>query len=202
MTAPHRKTRGVLHFGGAAMTIDLRIDARPLVDVARLYRQVPGKVVKAEARAVRHTGQKARTQVRIALAKQTGLKAALLNRALRGKMRAAAAFEIRSRGGDINLRYFGATERGPGVLAAVRGVSQIWVGAFMRGGWEGERVPIPSLHGNVFHRAGGNRLPIEPSKSGVIIPGEMLRDASLAAFNRVVAADLPTRILHELDRLL
>ena len=76
-----------------------------------------GKTVRvALARAVNHTGDKARTQVVRALVKQTGAKYGVIRKALKTKRANAATitFQIIGRGGFMSLKEFGARQTSKG----------------------------------------------------------------------------------------
>lgn|GEM_PF-409418 len=166
-------------------------------------------------RAVNHTGDKARTKVIRALAKQTGLPYGLIKRAVRtGRAWGAGAdaetftegrgsltYTLSSKGGDISLKYFKARETRAGVTAAPFGVRKLFAGTFMKGGRFPKRVTAKPLNGHVYNRAGKSRAPLEFNDSGVIIPAEMLKGETARAFLDVVETDLPPRVIHEIERL-
>lgn len=178
-------------------------------------------------RAVNHTGDKARTKVIRALAKQTGLGYGVIRNAVRTgnawgagadastfrEGRGSLTYVLSSKGGDISLKFFKARETRPGVTAAPRGQRQLYAGAFIKGGQFPNRVDADGLNGHVYKRAGGKvkrvrgksvgkrRQPLEFQDSGVIIPVEMLQGASAEAFTSTVNAELPKRVMHEINRL-
>lgn len=173
-------------------------------------------------RAINHTGDKARTQVIRALAKQTGLNYGVIKNAVRtgrawGASENAASFDagrgsleyvLSSRGGDISLKYFKARETRQGVTAAPFGKRKLFAGAFMTSGRRPNRKKAGKLNGHVYQ-------PIDPGAtgksswrrrirfldSGVVIPTEMLQGASRDAFMHVVEAELAKRVMHEMNRL-
>ncbi|SON55517.1 hypothetical protein HDIA_1976 [Hartmannibacter diazotrophicus] len=157
---------------------------------------------KVEARAVNHVGLKARTQVRRALTKQTGLKRKTIVKAVKDYRGSAAnpKFSLTSRGGDIALRFFGPRETRAGVSATPFGGRKVFRGTFLRGGRFPSRVDL-KMGGTVFERAGAHRLPIEKVKSGVFIPTEMVQGETRRAFDTTVARDLPNRLLYDLKRM-
>lgn len=170
------------------------------------------KARDAIRRALNHTGAKAKTQMIRALTAQTGLKRGVIVRALKvsravhgGDMSSPGsgglAFAIRSAGGNIRLKFFGARETRKGVTAAPRGQRQLYAGAFIKGGRFPRRVTL-KFGGNVYRRAGGSRLPIQQIRSGVFIPEEMVEGASRDAFLGTVESSLPARLSHELLRIL
>ena len=155
-------------------------------------------------RAVNRTGEMARTQMVKVLVPQTGLKYRAVRSALKltkaGSSSGSAV--IKSRGGDIRLKFFGPRETRKGTSAAPRSRRQVFAGTFMKGGLFPDRKTIRFGKGQVFKRVGSSRLPIVHARSGVFIPEEMIRDASATAFYSTVARVLPDRLAHELLRML
>lgn len=179
--------------------------------IARLGNQISAAGAKAPialARAINHTGDKARTQMTRELTNQTGLKRATIVRALKESKASAGSltYAITSRGGNVSLKYFGARETRPGVSAAPWGRRRVYFGSFMKAGWWPKRVTKGNWHGQVFRRAGGKTGSgvdrFEKVKSGLFIPREMVTGATKAAFEQSVAANLPARLSHELGRVL
>lgn len=162
----------------------------------------------ALARAVNHTGSKARTQMIRALVPQTGLKRKTIVKALREHKAGGGGlrYEIRSHGGDIRLKYFGPRETAKGVSAAPWNARHVYAHTFMKAGWWPRRVVKANWNGQVFSRAGSStnsgmdRFHVE--RSGLFIPDEMVQGASASAFNRTAASELPARVEHELGRIL
>lgn len=153
-------------------------------------------------RAINHTGAKALTQMRNVLVGQTGLKRGTLVRALKAtKAFGAGAFVIRSKGGDIRLKFFKARETRKGVSAAPWNQRRLYPGTFMKGGRFPHRKAL-NLGGAVLQRVGGSRLPLRSVRSGLFIPEEMVKGQSEAAFYATIDRELPGRIAHELYRVL
>ncbi len=161
-----------------------------------------GKTVRvALARAVNHTGDKARTQVVRALVKQTGAKYGVIRKALKTKRANAATitFQIIGRGGFMSLKEFGARQTSKGVSAAPWNERRVFPHTFI----------VPSLGGHVFERIGGSRrlgpaagrLPIR-KLWGPAIPKEMVKEKSKEAFETTVAAELPSRVAHEVEAII
>lgn len=177
--------------------VDVRIDASDLIRIERAISAAGPKGRKALARAVRHEGGKALTASRRGIRDDSGLKPRVIGRAVRPKSK-ALEYEIYARGGYINLAYFGAREEAPGVRAYVRGRAEIWVGAFMKVGYPGERKSSTKLSPLVWNRAGSGRMPIERTDTDVRIPDELVGGKSRDAFDRIAGSDLPKRVAHEL----
>jgi hypothetical protein len=168
-----------------------------------------GQAQAALARALRHTGAKARTRVIRALTVQTGLKRATLARAVREVRGDATALEfvLRTQGGNIRLKHFKARETRKGVSAAPWAKRQIYAGTFMRAGWWSTgRVDKPEWNKQVFARAGGvtrtGKDKFEVQRSGLYIPTEMLTGQTAQAFQDLISSDLVPRVGHELGRML
>jgi hypothetical protein len=154
-------------------------------------------------RAINHTGDKCRTGMSRELTLQTGLPRRTIVRALK-RLRAGSvaglAYVIRSAGGNVALKYFGARETQRGVSAAPWGDRRIYGGTFTKGGRFPNRVPL-NKGGQVFMRTGSARLPIAVQRSGLFIPAEMVSGKTEAEFYAVVERDLPGRLDHELSRI-
>lgn len=166
-------------------------------------------------RALNHTGDKARTKVVRALAKQTGLPYGVIRKAVRtGRAWGAGAdasqfvqgrgsleYVLSSKGGDISLKYFKARETRAGVSAAPLGQRKIFGGTFIKGGQFPKRKEAAGLNGHVYQRTSKKRGPLEFQDSGVTIPVEMLKGSAAEAFTAVVNEELPNRVMHEISRL-
>lgn len=197
--------------GGLFVTLDAAALARLADQIAAAGAKAP----LALARAINHTGAKARTQMIRALAPQTGLKRRTIVKALRETKAGAGGltYTIRSRGGDVGLKHFGARETATGVSSAPWNKRSVYGGSFMRAGWWPHRVTKANWNGQVFYRYGGKTSTYRAdgrgrmdrfvkAKSGLFIPDEMVAGASGAAFGATVERDLPDRLAHELGRVL
>ena len=184
--------------------LEVKLDASKIAALASVFSALGKSFPTAIASAINHTGDKAKTQMQRAMVTQTGLRRAVIVKALKVTRASAGSstYTIRSSGGDISLKYFGARETAAGVSAAPRGVRQTYAGAFMKGGRFPNRVTVAKFNGQVFKRAGSARNPIVKQKSGVFIPEEMVSGESAASFQAVVDRDLPDRLQHELLRAL
>lgn len=162
----------------------------------------------ALARAINHTGAKARTQMIRALVPQTGLKRKTIVKALRESKAGSGGltYAIRSHGGNIRLKHFGARETRAGVSAAPWGKRAVYAHTFIKAGFWPTRVGKSNWNGQVFERVGSKTKTgmdrFQVVRSGLFIPDEMVQGASAAAFNTTAAADLPARLEHELGRIL
>lgn len=185
--------------------ISLRIDLASFIAAGDRFEKAAKLLPSVQARAINHTGDKARTAVRRALVPQTGLKPKTINKAVqstRATAKGSVAYVIKSRGGDIRLQFFGARETRAGVTAAPWGKRRLYASTFMKAGQFPNRVSVKGFHGNVMYRTGKGRYPVRVKKSGLFIPEEMVTGASAQAFFDTVNTALPARIAHELDRVL
>lgn len=135
---------------------------------------------------------------------QTGLTADTINRAQKPHEADAGGLEYRieSEGGDVRLKFFGAQETPAGVLAHPFNRNQVFQHAFMKGGRFPNRVTISKLNGNVLERVGSARRPTRVVKSGVVIPTEMTKGRTAAAFEGGVASIVAPMIVTKLGALL
>ncbi|GJE41939.1 hypothetical protein [Methylobacterium soli] len=168
----------------------------------------------ALARALNHTGTKARAQVIRALTQQTGLKRSTIVRAVRVNKATATAeqfgyagsltYTLTTQGGDISLKFFSPKETRAGVSAAPRGRRQLFAGTFTKGGRFLNRKG-PVMGGHVFTNVSPNHVwcgKALPQNSGVYIPDEMLQGATAAAFDKVMVDELEARVSHEIGFLM
>lgn len=182
--------------------MQITYDFTPLLKISNALHAAGKQIPLVLTRAINHTGLKARTQMRRVLVGQTGLKARTINRAVKSKNASSGgAFVIKSRGGNIRLKFFGARETSKGVSAAPWNARRVYAGTFMKGGRFPNRVGL-SMGGAVLQRTGSGRTPLRSVKSGLFIPDEMVSGASEGAFYSTVDRELPGRIAHELYRIL
>lgn len=185
--------------------IDIHFDLSGLAIAGRRFAQVAKEAPEATRRAINHTGDKAKTAMKIALVIQTGLKRRTMDKALKSSkisQRNGGSYVVKVVGGEAKLSKFGARETRAGVSAAPFNSRRVFGKTFKKGGHFPNRVAIPKLHGQVFVRAGSARFPIRVVKSGVILPNEMLKGLSAQAFYSTIARDLPTRLAYEIERAL
>ena len=139
--------------------LEVRISRGALQHLETLIREAGKKAPQALMRAINHTGDIARTRMRRELVKQTGLRLAVITKALKVKRAGVGgAYVISSAGGNIRLKYFGARETGSGVSAAPWAHREVFAGTFIKGGRFPNRVDI-NKGGQVFVRTGDKRLP-------------------------------------------
>ncbi len=173
--------------------LEVKIQTRGFNRMVARFEQAGVNIKPAISRAINWTGNKARTQVMRALAKQTGLKYGKVkdtiktHRATYGRL----VYRIVSRAGWTSLKEFGARQTSKGVSAAPWSRRRVFPHTFI----------LPSLGGHVFERTSSKRFPIR-KLWGPAVPAEMVKGASKAAFEEVVSAELPSRLGHEVDAIL
>lgn len=164
-------------------------------------------------RAINRAGDKARTKVARALAKQTGAKYGTVRRALttRRASYGMLAYRIVGFGGFLPLSEFSARQRKDGVSAAPWGTRRVFKQAFISSALGGhvfirERAPTAgdsaregAQNAQTPKRVG--RLPIR-ELFGPAIPRELLKGDVKATFEATVAAELPIAAERELGALL
>lgn len=178
----------------------LEIDTKQIDHLAEIFKLAEQRAPAAIGRAVRRTGDMTATRVVRALTKQTGLKRQVIVRAVK-KMPGGTTYKLKSRGGNVSLKYFKARETAKGVSAAPWNKRRIYVGSFMKGGRRPNRVPL-KYGGQVFARVGRSRLPIVKRKSNLFIPHEMMTGATAMEFLNSVRTILPVRLQHEIAAIL
>lgn len=171
----------------------VKIDAKEFDRLVEIFRKAGRNIKPALARAINHTGNKARTQVGRALVKQVGAKYGVIKDALttRPASPSSPVYRIIAKGGYISLKRFGARQTRLGVSAAPWGKRRVFPHTFI----------VPSLGGHVFERKGKSRVPIR-KLWGPAIPRELVKDQSKVAFETTVAAELPRRLEHEVTAIL
>ena len=178
----------------------LEIDASQVEHLAELFKVAERKAPAAIGRAIRRTGDMTATRVVRSLTAQTGLKRQVIVRAVK-KMPSGMTYKLKSRGGNVSLKYFGARETRKGVSAAPWNKRRVYGGTFTKGGLFPHRVGL-GFGGQVFRRTGAGRTPIVKQKSGLFIPKEMISGATAAEFIASVRAILPNRLQHEIAAIL
>lgn len=175
------------------MAVIFDVDARAFDELAAKVAAIGRDVRPALARALNHTGDKARTQVIRALVKQTGAKYGAVRKALTSRPATAGApvYRIIAQGPYLSLKEFGARQTGAGVSAAPWGRRRVFAHTFI----------VPALGGHVFERKGKARLPLR-KLWGPALPKELVKDQTKAAFETTVAVELPRRVAHEIEAVL
>jgi hypothetical protein len=178
----------------------LEIDVREIDHLAQLFKLAQDKAPAAIGRAIKRTGDMTATRVVRSLTAQTGLRREVIARAVK-KMPAGMTYRLKTRGGNVALKYFKARETRKGVSAAPWNARRVFTGTFIKGGLFPKRVGL-NLGGQVFARTGKGRVPIAKQKSGLFIPKEMVSGATAAEFLHAVRTILPPRLQHEIGAIL
>lgn len=177
-------------------------------DIARLRREFPLVL----PREINKVGNRAKTQVIRNLTTQTGLPRKTIVKAIgdpglagRGKL----SYELVTRGGNIRLKYLLPIETRAGVTAKPWGKRQLFPKTFMKGGAFPNRKVVSQFGGHVYRRAGfGQRTDgstgekLTQVRSGMLIPVEMTKGATSAAFVKIAGPLLQDRVERAIVRLL
>lgn len=178
------------------MTLSLMVRGDGITKLTEAVRILgEGKARNAYRRAINEAGARTKTPTGRALAQQTGLKKSVTARALKVSKASSVdlSYTLSGRGGEIDLKHFGARETRRGVSAAPFGKRQIFEGSFIKAGRFPNRVEMKK-GGQVFERVRMSRFPIEKMKSGVIIPAEMVKGVTASTFERVGQKELAEKV--------
>lgn len=175
------------------MTFSLSFNGNLASILTPLARLESGAALQAGCYAVNHTVAKAKTQVKKALAPQSGLKQSDIDKEIRQISASPGRPEasLLASGAYHRLSEFSARSTDSGVSAAPWNVRRIFPHTFI----------IRPYGGGVFKRKGNSRFPVS-QLWGPAIPKEMVKDQALAAWERTLAAELPARVAHEWGRLM
>lgn len=173
-----------------------------------------GKARPAFARALNRVVDSTHGRVAKLLTREMGVKRPAVGKAMRKVRASAATLEgkvigagkhfslIDSRGvkiARVKGTLGGHSVRLQRVSAGAWNVQRTYKGAFAGRGAAGAAAGAGATH--IFARKGAGRFPIR-KLWGPSVPREMVRDHAVAAFEKTVAEVLPTRIDHELSRLI
>lgn len=181
----------------AGLTLTIKGDGLPRLEEAARTLGSEKKARNAYRRAINEAGRDTKTPTKRALAKQTGLKVGVANRALRTKKASAAdlQYEMKGTGGFIGLKFFKARETRKGVSAAPFGQRRVFAHTFIKGGLFPNRKEL-GMGGQVFAPTRGTRWgrDFETKKSDVRIPDEMVKGVTAQTFERVGQAKLGEKV--------
>jgi len=169
--------------------------------IAELHQKFPNVL----PRIVNQVGNRAKTQVIRALTAQTGLPRKTIIKAIGNPGTARPghlSYEMRTRGGNIRLKYLAPRETRKGVTAKPWGKRQLFAGTFMRGGRFPNRVDVPHFDGHVYRRLNRSGTKITQARSGMFIPVEMTKGATRSAFLRIAEPLLQQRVEAALNKLI
>lgn len=174
-------------------SLEVKIQTRGLKRMIADFERAGENIRPAISRAINWTGNKARTQVRRAVVKQTGLKYSQVKNATR-TVRATytrLVYRIIARGSYFGIEEFKPKQTPAGVEAAPWNKRRVFPHTFI----------IKAYHGRVYERTTTKRWPLR-RVWGPAIPVEMIKGESKAAFERVVSTELPSRLGHEINAIL
>lgn len=160
---------------------------------------------KVLPRIVNQVGNRAKTIVVRTLTKQTGLPRKTIVKAVGNPSPARPgklSYEMRTRGGNIRLKYLRPRETKKGVVAYPFGKRMLFPGAFMRGGAFPKRKDVTAFDGHVMIRNGSSGRFYTFARSGMFIPREMTTGATAAQFQKIAAPLLRSRVEAVLVKLL
>jgi hypothetical protein len=159
---------------------------------------------KVLPRIVNQVGNRAKTQVIRNLTKQTGLPRKTIVKAVgvNPANTRSLSYEMKTRGGNIRLKYLNPRETRAGVTAAPWGKRQLYPGTFMKGGAFPNRKTVARFDGHVYRRLNTSGTRITQVRSGMFIPTEMTSGATAAAFERIANPLLVERVEKALTKLL
>ena len=154
-------------------------------------------------RIINQVGNRAKTQVIRHLTKQTGLPRKTIVKAVgvNPANTRSLSYEMKTRGGNIRLKYLKPRETRTGVTAAPWGKRQLYPGTFMKGGAFPIRKTVARFDGHVFRRLNTTGTKITQVRSGMYIPTEMTKGATAAAFMRTATPLLKERVDKALAKL-
>jgi hypothetical protein len=146
------------------------------------------------ARALNHTGDKARTKVKRALAEQTGIQYGKINGLISSKraQRTGAGLEyaIVGKRNNTNLSLFKARETSTGISAYPWKKLHQFKGGFL----------VARYGGKAYRRKTHSRFPLT-TLDGPNVVKELVKDASAQAFESTIP-EIIARVAHELKRVL
>ena len=164
----------------------MKVDTSGIAQMGQRFGSVKGKLQPALIGVVKDVGPVAMRAMKGALPGQTGLKAKVINKGLKGRM-TGNAYVIQSKGGDIRLKYFGARETAAGVSAAPWNNRKVYAATFTRAGWWPDRKQ-KIAGGHVLRRKTGAKYPLEVVRSGLYLAEEMVKGESAEALYGTVDA--------------
>lgn len=201
------------------MHIIVNFKDRILSEYANRLEQMAGSGTGNLAQALNEGGAAVREQTVAAETAQTGLPGDTLERAQQEIPATAGSltYTIRSKGGNVRLKYFSPSEGAGGVTAYPWGSAHFYPSAFATSGRPGARFAVGKLNGQVYRRVNlGDRgwkrtepwrkkpheSPIQQERSGLFIPTEMTRGQTASAFKSGSATVLANVIVKRLGALL
>ena len=182
--------------------LELRINATDKIIAqygARLASLSNGLARVVMARALNHEGDKARTQIKRVLVKQTGInynqieKSVQSHKAFAGKL----SYIVEANGHETNLGQFQARETNAGINAAPWNDRQVFRGTFFTPGTR----KVVRRNGSKYTNKNGELKDSMTPLFGPNLARELVRDESKQAWI-ISVNSLASRIGHELARAL
>lgn len=187
------------------MTVTIKWADATLKKYEREIVQLQAQFPRVAAQEVNKVGARAKTLVVRKLAQQTGLDKKVIAKAIGNPSQARPGklmYEMKTKGGNIRLRFFNPKETPLGVTAKPFGKTTVYKGAFMKGGAWPNRKDAAKLTPDVWRRLNSRGTKITQQKSGVFIPVEMVQGATGEAFDKLAAPLLEQRIERVIKKLL
>lgn len=156
-------------------------------------------------RIVNQVGNRAKTQVIRNLTQQTGLPRATIVRAIGDPTTARGrrlSYDMKTRGGNIRLKYLAPRETKLGVVAKPWGKPTLYFGSFMKGGLFPNRKTVGKFDGHVYRRLNVSGSRITQVRSGMFIPVEMTSGQTRRAFEAIAGPLLQERVEAVIAKLL
>jgi hypothetical protein len=171
----------------------------------QLARLSAGQAATAMSRALNQEGNKARTQVRTAVAKQTGVAKGRLGLVTRSSTPATLTYTISASGRESNVAAFKGKQVAAGVSAQPWGQRRIFEHAFMLKAVKGIEgaVSADAEGGKLMafvRRPGGGRTALRPV-FGPNLGREIVKAETKATFE-TSAVGIVDRIGHEIARMI
>lgn len=172
---------------------------------AQLANLSKGQAATAMSRALNHEGDKSRTQVRNAVAKQTGIAKSRLGLVTRGSTPSTLTYTISANGRETNIASFKGKQVAAGVSAQPWGQRRIFEHAFMLKAVKGVEAAVGAdTDGGKLvafvRRPGGGRTAFRPV-FGPNLGREIVKAQTKETFEQSMGA-IVDRVGHEISRLI
>lgn len=183
-------------------------DVRGFKRFEKQIQQLQDQYPKALPRLMNQVGRRARTKVVRHLVKETGLQRDVIVRAVKesaassGKMTGSLSYDLRTKGGNIRLKYLKPRETEEGVVAFPFNKQTLYLRTFMMGGRFPDRKTVEEFDGHVMFRNRSKGRHYTFARSGVFIPKVMVEGMARDAFEAEARTELPARLEALIRKLL
>ena len=161
----------------------IRLDARELPAMIKALEKLgEEKLPRAMRWALGKAGDRGYTASKRSIAKELGLKQAVVAADMKKKRR-ELEFIVDAEGARLPLRFYSPRQTKKGVTARIYGRRVLHRSAFI----------IQRYHGNVYRRTTKARFPIK-MLTGPAIPVEMVREHSVTAFRKALQEVFPKEL--------